>query len=136
VRNFLALAVNHGALVVPRAEHRLNRHLQLLVGVVGEDFAEVAHDLLELADQLAQRVGGHIGILRDAEPLFEGVKARLEVPLRDVHHHIAEHHHEAAVGVVHEARVIGQAYHPLGSGVVETEVQNRVHHAGHRELRA
>ncbi len=43
---------------------------------------------------------------------------------------------EAAVGVVGEARVAGLGGETFGGGVVETEVENRVHHAGHGELRA
>ena len=62
---------------------------------------------------------------------FEGVDV---VFARGLHaeHDVAIHLYEAAVGVVGKARVVGfpgQAFNDL---VVQTEVEDGVHHAGHR----
>jgi hypothetical protein len=55
----------------------------------------------------------------------------------DVEHGLAEHLDEPAVGVPGEAVVaaglLGQAVHGL---VVQPDVEDGLHHAGHRELRA
>ena len=56
--------------------------------------------------------------------------------LLDVEHNVAEHLDQAAIGVVREPRIVaalGQRFHAL---VVQAEIQNRIHHAGHGELRA
>src|SRR5258705_310591 len=49
---------------------------------------------------------------------------------------VAEHLHEAAVGVPREALVLGRAGDALDGLVVEPEVEHGVEHAGHRLARA
>ena len=56
--------------------------------------------------------------------------------MRNVEHYAAEHLDQAAIGVVGEARIVaalGQAFDRL---VIQAEVEDGVHHAGHGELRA
>ena len=47
-------------------------------------------------------------------------------------HDVAEHLHEAAVGVPGEALVAGRLREPLDRVVVQAEVEDGVHHARHR----
>ncbi len=47
-------------------------------------------------------------------------------------HHVAVHLHEAAVGIPCETRIARPFGHGLDRLVVHAEVQNRVHHTGHR----
>ncbi len=54
--------------------------------------------------------------------------------LLDIEDDVAEHLDEAAVGVIGEARVLGALGQSLDALIVEAEVQNRVHHAGHGKL--
>ena len=64
------------------------------------------------------------------------VERVVEVLARDSEHGLAEHLDEPAVGVEGEplvARLRRQAAHRL---VVETDVEDRLHHSGHRELGA
>jgi hypothetical protein len=56
--------------------------------------------------------------------------------LGHIHHHIAEHHNEAAIGVIHKSRIFGESNHALSGLVVQPQIENGVHHAGHRKLRA
>ena len=49
---------------------------------------------------------------------------------------VAEHLHEAPVGVPGEALVLGRAREALDRGVVEAEVEDGVEHPGHRLARA
>ncbi len=60
----------------------------------------------------------------------------LELVLVDVQHDVAVHLDEAAVRVLGKAAVAGLALQALDRVVVHAQVQDRVHHAGHRELRA
>ena len=54
----------------------------------------------------------------------------------DVQRDFAEHLNEAAIAVVGEARIAALGREALGGLVVQAEVENGVHHAGHRKLRA
>ena len=47
-------------------------------------------------------------------------------------HNIAVHLNKTAVGIVHKARVIGLLHQALGNLIVETQVEDRVHHPRHR----
>ena len=48
------------------------------------------------------------------------------------HHHAAVHLDEATVAVVREAGIRGARGEPLYGLVIQAEIQNRIHHAGHR----
>ena len=60
-------------------------------------------------------------------------QAGFEVFLRQADHHARIHLHETAIGIPRESLVacvrLREALHRL---VVQAEVQNRLHHAGHR----
>ena len=58
----------------------------------------------------------------------------LELLLGNVENHVAEHLDEAAIGVIGKARIVAALGQRFDGLVVEAEVQNRVHHAGHGEL--
>ncbi len=68
--------------------------------------------------------------------LLAAVEDVLELVLRDLEHDVAEHLDEAAVAVVGEARVAALGLERLHRLVVQAQVQDGVHHAGHGELRA
>ena len=59
----------------------------------------------------------------------------LELVAVDVEHDLAEHLHEAAVGVVGEPLVAGLLREPTDRHVVEPQVEDGVHHPRHRERR-
>ena len=63
-------------------------------------------------------------------------KRVLEPRAVDVEHDAAVHRDEAAVRVVGEALVVGARGQALDALVVEPEVEDGVHHPGHRELGA
>jgi len=137
VTDAAGVAVVTGALAVPRLEHRLGREAQLLVRILGEVAAGVgADDLLELAGDLAPVVGGQLAVDGDAGHLAAGGDHGLEHLVRYREDHAAEHLDQAAVAVPHEAGIGGQSGEPLGDLVAEADVEDRVHHAGHAELRA
>ncbi len=77
-------------------------------------------------------VGGQLDILLDALLFLDLVDDLLELGLGQLHDDVGEHLDEAAVGVIGEARVVGELREALDDGVVEAEVEDGVHHAGHR----
>ena len=92
------------------------------------------HQLLVLGDDLLERVGLELVVELHLLGGLHAVEDVLELLLGNVENHVAEHLDEAAIGVVSKAGIIaalGQSFHGL---IVEAQVQNRVHHAGHREL--
>ncbi len=87
-------------------------------------------------DELREVLRGDLGIA-----LHAGALARLDEPFLEVVALHAEddvrvHLDEAPVGVPREALVAGRAGEPLDRRVIEAEVEDRVHHAGHRRARA
>ena len=64
------------------------------------------------------------------------VERVLEVLAVDAEHRLAEHLDQAAVGVEREPLVAGLRGQPAHRLVVQPDVQDGLHHPGHRELRA
>ena len=58
----------------------------------------------------------------------------LEVMTIDAQHDAAVHRDEPAVAVVGEALIVRAARQTLHARIVEAEVENGVHHSGHREF--
>ncbi len=84
----------------------------------------------------AQVVGGQVGVLVDAAGVLRRVERLVEPLALHVHHDPPEHLDEAAIGVPAEPLVAGQGDEAVERLLVEAEVEDRVHHAGHRELGA
>ncbi len=133
-------AVDVRARVVPRAEHGLDRLDELLLRVGREIrallllvvFLEALHQQLHVLDAQVDVVDDALGFLDLVDDDLEGL-------LRNLHHDVGEHLDEAAVGIVDEAlelRVGIPGDQASRDGVVDAEVQDGVHHAGHRRARA
>ena len=132
-RNVVQAAVSDRAFVHPRAEHRADGALQLVANVLGEGLVGPSRDqVLEALDQRAPVVGFELGIERHAAAVLVRLDQVLEFVVRDAEHDVAVHLDEAAVAVVGEARVAALAGQALDGVVVEAEVEDGVHHAGHR----
>ncbi len=137
VRDALHLAVVACAPAVPRLEHRFDRVAQLFLRIRRElDACLGSHDLLERLDEAGEIFGAQLGVDAECLGLDEVVQGLFEQIAGDVEHDLAEHLDEPSVRVVRETlvlRLLREAFHGL---VVETQVQNRVHHSGHRKRRA
>lgn len=131
----LLAAVELGAVGVPGVEDRLDGEVHLLAGVLRELAAGLLRDdLLEAGDQLLEVGGVEVGVDRDllgGLGLVEGVLEELALHAEDG---LAEHLDEAAVRVPREARVTGLGGEAGHGRVGEADVEDGVHHAGHREL--
>ena len=76
-------------------------------------------------------VGVEVDVVLDALFLFHLVDELLEIFLADFHNDVREHLDEAAVAVPRPAGIAGFCGEYLNDFLVETEVKNSVHHAGH-----
>ena len=83
------------------------------------------------ADQVLHVLGVQLHVLLDALLGLDVVDDLLEALLAQLHHHVGEHLDEAAVGVVGKAGIVGVLGQALHHGVVEAQVEDGVHHAGH-----
>ena len=93
-------------------------------------------EVLVALDHVLPVLCGQVGVFDDRGldlGLFDDF---LEPVMIDAKHDGAEHLDEAAVGIPGEAGVIGGERQARDGGVVQAEVQHRVHHAGHRHPRA
>jgi len=106
----------------------------LFVRILREVALRVLFDnFLVLVDHFLERLCIKIGIELGLLLLFLGVEDFLKFCLLDLKHDIAEHLNQPAIGVIGEAGIgtLGQRFH---AAIVEAKVQNRIHHARHREL--
>ena len=99
-------------------------------------FRAVLHDFLVALDDLTQRAFVQVRVELRAARFLDGIELVLERVLRDFEHDVPEHLDEAAVAVEREPSVLRPALQSLDRIVIQAEIQNRVHHAGHREFRA
>ena len=137
IGNLLHAAVVDGLRRVPGTEHRIARQHQLLKRILRKVFAGLfLHQLLVVLDDGLQIFGGQIGIELGLDLVLARIEDVIELRHIDVQRDFAEHLDEAAVAVVGETGIAGLLHQPFGGLVVEAEVQNGVHHAGHGELRA
>ncbi len=136
VADLLALAVGDRPVAVPRAEHRVDRGVELGAGVLGERLLGVLADRpLVAGAQRLPRCGAELGDVGDTLGSLGGVLGLVEHVAIDAAHDLAEHGQQPGVGAVGETLVTGLAGEALHAAVVETQVEHRVHHPGHRELR-
>jgi len=142
-RDVVEFAVEDRALVHPAAEHGADGTPELFPRVGGEIFAgHFLHGGFKTLHEFLEVVGRQVGIELDALFLLHRIDDLLErifvlFALRlHIHHHVAVHLYETAVRVPCEPGIVhlfGQSFDHL---VVESEVQDRVHHARHRRARA
>ena len=124
--------VDVGTRVVPGTEHSLDRLEELFLRIVREVLAELILILsLELTGECLQVVSGQLDVISDALLFFHLVDELLKVFLADFHNDVGEHLDETAIAVPSPARIAGFRGNDLNDLLVQTEVQDGVHHAGH-----
>ena len=125
-------AVGDGALVHPAAEDGADGGHELDLRVGRElDAGKLLVQDLEALDHLLHVLGGEAGVGRNAALLLQLVHDGLELQAVIAHGDVGEHHDEAAVAVVSPADVAALGGQGGGHVVVDAEVQDGVHHAGH-----
>jgi hypothetical protein len=88
-------------------------------------------DGLVLADERLPVGGRDVGVEGVALAVLVDLEHLLEMVVVDLEHHVRIHGDEAPVAVIGEALVARRLGQRLDGGVVEAEVEDRVHHARH-----
>ena len=140
IGDVVVAAIDVRARVVPGAEHGADGLVQLGLGVGGEVLADLLLVLgLELLGEFLEVGCGKLDVELDAALFLHRVDELLKVLLADFHNDVGEHLDEAAIGVINETLEVGVGVardHGGDDVVVETEVQDGIHHAGHGSARA
>ncbi len=132
VGDLVHAAVHVGAGVVPGTEHGLDGAHELLLGVGGEVCADLLLILgLELLGKLLEVVLVQLGVLGNALLLLHLVDELLEILLAHLHDNVGIHLDKAAVAVIGPAGVPRGLGHILHHFLIEAQVQDGIHHAGH-----
>ena len=134
VWNLVGLAVDEGARVEPGTEHGVDGAHQLLARIRRPVTSELlVGQLLEGVDQTLEVISSQIRVGLDALFLLESGQGILVDVGVDALDDLAVHLDEAAVAVPGEALVAGLLGDGLDGVVGNTEVEDGVHHAGHRD---
>ncbi len=134
--DMVQLPVSHGAGIMPGVEDGGDRAPELVFRVLRERAAELClYRLLILGHDLDPVRRGEVGVEVVAVRTFVCVEHFLEGVMRDVEHHVRIHLDEAAIGIVGETPVAGLGGERFHGLVVEAEIEDGVHHAGHRGAR-
>ena len=136
--NVVHSSVNDGAGVVPGTEYGLNRFHQLYLGILREFLAVhgVFVNFLESRDQLLQVVCCQLRVVMNALGLFYFVDDLLEEGLGNLHHNIGKHLNKSSVGIISKSGISCLLRESLNGYIVESQIQNGIHHAGHGCSRA
>ena len=130
-------AVDLGARVLPRLEDGAHGPAELVTCVLRERPARLARvDLLVGLDEAGQVLCRKVDVLRRAALVLQLRQRVLEQVPVDPLDDLAVHLDQAAVRVVREARVAGALGQAVRRVVVQAEVEDRVHHPGHRDRRS
>jgi hypothetical protein len=117
-------------------EHRLDGAVELLAGVLREvDPGVLLDDALVGGDQRLQLGNPQLDVRGHACVGLGLVDGVLEVVPLDVKDGLAEHLDQAPVGVPREALVLGELGQAGDGCIAHADVEDRLHHPGHRELR-
>ena len=132
IRDVVVAAVNIRTRVVPGTEHSLDGAHQLFLRIIREVTADLCLVLgLELVCQLLQVIRIQIHVLRDTFLGLHGIDQCLKILLADFHNDVGIHLDESAIAVPRPAGISGFCSQRVDNGLIQAQVQNRVHHAGH-----
>ncbi len=131
IRNIVVTTVNVCTGVVPAAENSFDSTDQLFFGVRREVFADFCFVLsFELFSQFLEVFSGQLDVLSNASFLFHLVDQLFKVLFADFHNDVGVHLDKSSVAVVSPTGVA-----PAGDGLnnflIQTKVEDGVHHAGH-----
>ena len=142
IRNSFHLTVEDRTLVHPAAEYGTDSAPELLDRIVREIFARLLFDSgFETSYKQLQFLYIQVLIQLHSTDFFHLVDDSLEridvglVYRLHTQYDVTVHLYETAVGVIYEVGVVGLGYHALCYYVVQTEVEDRVHHTRHRRAR-
>ena len=132
VRDFVRLAVGDRARCAPAFEHGADCPPQLILWGLRERRRSVALDQLLVArHEVPEPIRRDFVVRLRSGRLPRLCQDRFERGVFHSEHHVAVHLKEPAVTVPREALVARGPGQPFDARVVQTEIQDGVHHAGH-----
>ncbi len=137
MRYVVETAIDFCPLAVPAVEHRADRTPELVLDVLRERRIVLARDdRLEFLDQRLPVFRLHLGIVEEALVFLGDFQRFLEQSVIETQNNIRIHLDEAAIAVPGETRIAGSDREAFDRFVVESEIEDRVHHPRHRDRRA
>ena len=126
------LTIEVGSFVVPRVEDGLDSGHQLIHGVDRELFAELALVVLfVLLDEGLELGNRDFEVILDMESFLDFVEHGIHVVSGDSLGDVGEHEDETTIAVIGESFVVGLLGEGFDGFVIETEIEDGVHHARH-----
>ena len=130
--NILQPAVGDSAGIHPRGKHRTDRAPQLFLWILRKRSLQFLFNLGFVERDDALPVGGsEFGVEVVAAIGFFVLENLLEHLVVEAEHNVGIHLDEAAIAVIGEARIMRVMRQRLHGLVVQTQIQDRIHHAGH-----
>ena len=112
----------------------MNSRQQLFLRILWESFAALClHELLIRANDGFQIFARQIDVIDHMGFFLLLIKDRVEFCLGNSQNHIAEHLYETTVAVQREPSASGQRGQSLDALIVQSQIQNGIHHTGHRD---
>ena len=137
VGDIIVTSVNVGTGVVPGTENSLDGTHQLFLGIAGEVLAQFCLVLcLELICQLMQIICVQFHVKLDALFFFHLVDQGLKILFADFHNNVGIHLDESSVAVPCPAGIAGLLRDGVDNCLIQTQVQDGIHHTGHGCSRA
>ena len=128
--------ISSGALIVPTIAHGANGTPKLLLRVLREWMTCFAlNHLSKTCGNILPIISLQIGIERKRIFKFIIVNNIFKIIVADAHHHIAIHLLKTPIAVPGKARIAGFFGQCSHGDIIETKVEDRIHHARHRGTR-
>ena len=132
IGNVIHAAVGIRSRIVPGAEHSLDCFHQLHAGILRELVPLLLLiELLVLSDDILKILCCQLGIEFIAVPALLSFQDGVEKGLRLSHNDIGEHLDKSPVRVISKSRISGLLRKADNGNIVQSEVQDCVHHSGH-----
>ena len=147
MRDLFDPPVLHRTLTVPTGEHCADTTPQLLERIIRESPTQyLLYRLFKIGDQGLEFVHRQIRVALIATGMFHGFQLLIEHltnaltslrlhTCRLFHHHIRIHHDQTSVGIVCETLISRLCDQSLDRFRIQSHIQDRFHHPGHRPAR-
>ena len=137
IRDIVVTTINVCTRVVPGTEYSFDSAHQLFLGIIREVYTDLSLVLsLELASQFLQIISSKLNVLLNTLLLFHCIDQLLEVLLTYFHNNVGIHLDKSSIAVPSPTRVAGLLSDYVNNGLIQTKVQNGIHHTGHGCSRA
>ena len=135
-RNIVQFAVSNGFLNHPGLEHGADTGPQLFPRILRNDFVQSDTDFFIFFNQFFQIIGSQICIGFIAFGFFHSFQSMFKFIDVGFQNYVGIHHQETTIRVIGKSFVIGSFGQTFNGFIIQTEVQNGIHHTGHRNAGA